>query len=179
VQHNRARGLGDNHDVVERSGPILDERQHGPAEAKLAGQEGGSADDGRGVPASAGELGDEAGGADPGGAAIHQVGERLGVDPALAPVAQHHGRRRAPAERFGLGDERHVEDGERLRGRLGTGGRRPPGPGQDNRDDRSAKTTKTISHDDHEKIGHEEREDGWLTVFVPFVAARRLSRARR
>jgi outer membrane protein assembly factor BamB len=28
-------------------------------------------------------------------------------------------------------------------------------------------------------IGHEGQEDGWLTVFVPFAAAGRLSRARR
>jgi len=99
---------------VKSPGTILDERQDRPATLQFGIDGLVCAVKCRRHPSALRQLPQQRIGADARGAAIDQMRERFRGETTLAPVAQHHRGGSAAAEVFGLGNERNVEDGERL-----------------------------------------------------------------
>jgi hypothetical protein len=115
VKDNRTLMPADDHDVMERAGTVLDERNGGPARIDFHARQprGGMCRESR-CPARP-HRGDEIIGPNPSSRPIHERRKILRRDSSFSPVAEHHGRRRAAAEQFGLRDVGNVEQREGAR----------------------------------------------------------------
>ena len=108
---------GNDHDVVEGTWPVLDQRDHGPPGTDFSGQLRLAGLDAKCPEPAAPDVSGENVGADAGGAPIDQRGERFGGKTLDAPVAEDHRCRGPAAQRFALGNVRDVEQRQRLRTR--------------------------------------------------------------
>ena len=102
VEHDGVRRRRHDDDVVKRAGAILDEREHGTSARQFSVDQVLPAIDSEGIPASVPQILHQPRGANAAGAPVEQMGERLGIEAARAPIAQDHRRGGSPAECFGL-----------------------------------------------------------------------------
>lgn len=95
--------------VVVVVGPILDEQDGWMSASQAFGQRGDRSGRPDGLPASAPGFGHEHIVGDAVGGVVHERGELVDCDPAIAPVTQHHRERGATTQHPGLRQVRHVD----------------------------------------------------------------------